>query len=164
MRTARLVTSTRRRTGTSRLPDPWPNPQSIAAQQLASLAGLSERHLRRLAEAGWLPCPARNQYPLVAAIQGLLRYYREREENFTVRDAYPSFEACAAGTGIPVELLTGQTPRLPGPARQPGPTGTIPAVVVHVRREGHHQLRPGTRRADGPSEHQAQACAAAAET
>ena len=80
-------------------------PASIAAQRLASLAGLSERHLRRLAEAAWLPCPVRNQYPLVAAIQGLLRYYREREKNFTVRDLYPSFESCAADTGIPVELL-----------------------------------------------------------
>ena len=80
-------------------------PRTIHSSQLARLADLSERHLRRLADDGWFPPPARNQYPLVAAIQGLLRYYREREENFTVRDLYSSFESCAAGAGIPVELL-----------------------------------------------------------
>ena len=72
---------------------------------MARLAGLSERHLRRHADEGWLPRPVKNQYPLVEAIQGLLRYYRERHENPTVRDVYPSFEACASDTGIPVTLL-----------------------------------------------------------
>ncbi len=32
-------------------------------------------------------------------------YYREQVENPTVRDVYPSFEACAEATGIPVALL-----------------------------------------------------------
>ena len=72
---------------------------------MARLADLSERHLRRLADDGWFPPPARNQYPLVDAIRGLLRYYREQHDNPTLRDVYPSFESCAAGTGIPLELL-----------------------------------------------------------
>ena len=43
--------------------------------------------------------------PPIEAIAGLLRHYRDQHDNPTVRDVYPSFEACAAGTGIPVTLL-----------------------------------------------------------
>jgi len=81
------------------------SPSTIAASQLARLSGLSERHLRRLAHDGWFPPPVRNQYPLLEAIRGLLRCYREQHDHPAVRDLYSSFEACAAGTGIPVGLL-----------------------------------------------------------
>ena len=80
-------------------------PGTIADTQLARLTELTERRLRQLADEGWLPKPVERRYLLVPAIQGLLRYYREQEENPTVRDIYPSFEACAADTGIPVALL-----------------------------------------------------------
>ena len=80
-------------------------PGTITDTQLARLTGLTERRLRQLANEGWLPKPTERRYPLVEAISGLLRYYREQVENPTVRDVYPSFEACAAGTGIPVALL-----------------------------------------------------------
>ncbi len=80
-------------------------PGTIADTQLARLTGLAERRLRQVAGEGWLPKPAERRYPLVEAIQVLLRYYREQVENPTVRDVYPSFEACAEVTGIPVTLL-----------------------------------------------------------
>lgn len=39
------------------------------------------------------------------AIQGLLRYYREREASRILQDSYDSLGACASATGIPVTLL-----------------------------------------------------------
>ncbi len=82
-----------------------PEPGTITASQLARLAGLSERHLRRHAADGWLPRPVKNVYPLVPAIQGLLRYYRERDRDLGVQDEYDNFTACAAATGIPIAAL-----------------------------------------------------------
>ena len=79
--------------------------RTIEAAQLASLSGLTDRYLRQLAAEGWLPRPTRNEYPLVAAIQGLLRYYRERDEKRVLQDAYDSIGACAAATGIPVTTI-----------------------------------------------------------
>jgi len=75
--------------------------RTIEAAQLASLSGLTDRYLRQLAAEGWFPRPIRNEYPLVAAIQGLLRYYRERDEKRVLQDAYDSIASCAAATGIP---------------------------------------------------------------
>jgi hypothetical protein len=40
-----------------------------------------------------------------AARQGLLRYYREREQSRVMQDAYDSIGACAAATGIPVSTI-----------------------------------------------------------
>ena len=77
----------------------------IAVAQLARLSGLTERRLRELAGEGWLPKAANGQYPLVPTIQGLLRYYREREQQRTIQDSYDSLGACAAATHIPVTTL-----------------------------------------------------------
>ena len=82
-----------------------PEPGNIPAAQLARLSGLTERRLRELAGEGWLPKSVEGQYQLVPAIQGLLRYYREREQQRTVQDSYDSIGACSAATGIPVTVL-----------------------------------------------------------
>lgn len=77
----------------------------LDALRLARLSGLTERRLRELAAEGWLPRPANGQYPLVPAIQGLLRYYREAEQRRSVQDSYDSMASCAAATGIPLTAL-----------------------------------------------------------
>jgi hypothetical protein len=77
----------------------------ITTAQLARLSGLTERRLRELASEGHLPRPVDGRYQLVAAIQGLLRYYRELENQRTLQDAYDSIGACASATGIPITVL-----------------------------------------------------------
>ena len=42
---------------------------------------------------------------LVPAIQGLLRYYQERERTSELQDEYDCFSACEAATGIPMAAL-----------------------------------------------------------
>jgi hypothetical protein len=82
-----------------------PTPGTISACQLAKLSGLSERQLRRHADDGWLPRPVKNEYLLVPAIQGILRYYRDRERTSELLDEYDCFSACEAATGIPMLAL-----------------------------------------------------------
>ena len=77
------------------------DPGTIDTAQLIRLSGLTDRRLRELAREGWLPAPDNGRYQLVAAIQGLLRYYRERDEKRTVQESYDSITSCAAATGIP---------------------------------------------------------------
>ena len=78
---------------------------TIAPAQLVRLSGLTERRLRELAAEGWFPKPVNGQYQLVPTIQGLLRYYREREQSRVMLDAYDSIGACAAATGIPLSTI-----------------------------------------------------------
>jgi hypothetical protein len=80
-------------------------PGAITVTQLARLSGLTDRRLRELAGEGWFPKPTDGRYQLVPTIQGLLRYYREREQSRIMQDAYDSIGACASATGIPVTLL-----------------------------------------------------------
>ena len=82
-----------------------PEPGTIDAPQLTRLSGLGERRLRELVEEGWLPAPERGRYPLVPAIQGLLRYYRERDEKRQLQDCYDSIGSCASATGIPLTTI-----------------------------------------------------------
>ncbi|MCP5525130.1 MAG: hypothetical protein H7A46_26700, partial [Verrucomicrobiales bacterium] len=77
----------------------------ISPTQLARLSGLSERRLRALVSEGWLPNHVKGNYPLVPAIQGLLRYYRERDQRRTIQESYDSLVSCANGTGIPMTTL-----------------------------------------------------------
>jgi hypothetical protein len=77
----------------------------IDTTQLVRLSGLTDRRLRELAREGWLPAPNNGQYPLVGAIQGLLRYYRERDEKRTVQESYDSIASCSTGTGIPTTAI-----------------------------------------------------------
>ena len=82
-----------------------PEPGTIDATQLTRLSGLGERRLRELTEEGWLPAPERGRYALVPVIQGLLRYYRERDEQRQLQDCYDSIGACASATGIPLTTI-----------------------------------------------------------
>ena len=78
---------------------------TIDAAQLIRLSGLTDRRLRELAREGWLPVPDNGRYPLVGAIQGLLRYYRERDEKRTVQESFDSIASCSTGTGIPTTAI-----------------------------------------------------------
>ena len=80
-------------------------PGTITALQLARLSGLTERHLRDLAAEGVFPKPVNGLFQLVPTIQGLLRYYREREQKRDVQDCYDSIAACASATGIPTTAI-----------------------------------------------------------
>ena len=82
-----------------------PDPGTIDTAQLIRLSGLTDRRLRELAREGWLPAPTLGQFQLVGAIQGLLRYYRERDEKRSVQDSYDSIASCAAATGIPTTAI-----------------------------------------------------------
>jgi len=50
--------------------------KTIDAEQLCTLTGLTDRHHRGLARAGWFPSPVRGQYQLTSTLQGLFKYYR----------------------------------------------------------------------------------------
>lgn len=78
---------------------------AIPIAQLARLSGLTDRRLRELASEGWFPKSVDGHYQLVPTIQGLLRFYREREQSRIMQDAYDSIGACAAATGIPVSTI-----------------------------------------------------------
>jgi len=78
---------------------------TLSITQAAHLSGLTDRRLRELANEGWFPKSAEGRYQLVPTIQGLLRYYREREQSRVIQDAYDSIGSCAAATGIPVPTL-----------------------------------------------------------
>ena len=52
-------------------------PQTISAQKLCSLTGLSDMRHRQLAKAGYFPPPVRAQYRMTPTIRGLFRYYQE---------------------------------------------------------------------------------------
>ena len=78
---------------------------TIAGPQMAKLSGLTERRLRELATEGHFPKPVDGHYQLVPTIQGLLRFYRERDQQRLMQDVYDSIGACSAGTGIPVTAI-----------------------------------------------------------
>ncbi|XOV73818.1 MAG: hypothetical protein ACFHW5_11750 [Verrucomicrobiota bacterium] len=78
---------------------------AISTTQLAKLSGLSDRRLRELASEGWFPKSSDGQYQLVSTIQGLLRYYREREQSRIILDSYDSMGSCSAATGIPITTI-----------------------------------------------------------
>ncbi len=82
-----------------------PDTSTITIANLVRLSGLTDRRLRELAGEGWFPKAVDGQYQLVPTIQGLLRYYREREQSRIMQDAYDSIGACSAATGIPVSTL-----------------------------------------------------------
>lgn len=52
-------------------------PQTISADKLCALTGLTDRRHRQLASDGWFPSPVESQYLLTPTIQGMFRYYRE---------------------------------------------------------------------------------------
>jgi len=78
---------------------------TISAAQMAKLSGLTDRRLRELAAEGWFPKVKDGHFELVPTIQGLLRYYRERDQQRILMDSYDSIASCASGTGIPVTAI-----------------------------------------------------------
>ena len=51
--------------------------QTISASQLREITGLTDRRHNQLVHQGFLPAAKRGVYPLVPALQGLIRFYRE---------------------------------------------------------------------------------------
>jgi len=54
--------------------------QTISAEKLCALSGLTDRRHRQIAKLGYFPPPIKSQYQLTATLQGLLKYYRELGE------------------------------------------------------------------------------------
>ena len=77
---------------------------------MAKLSGLTDRRLRELAAEGWFPKAKEGSYQLVPTIQGLLRYYRERDQQRIFQDSYDSIGSCASGTGVPLTVIIPATP------------------------------------------------------
>ncbi|NBR87398.1 MAG: hypothetical protein EBT61_18160 [Verrucomicrobia bacterium] len=53
---------------------------TIHADKLCALTGLTDRRHRQLAKAGYFPPPDKSEYQLAATIKGLFQYYREQKE------------------------------------------------------------------------------------
>jgi hypothetical protein len=104
----------------------------ISAEQLARLTGLSERRLRQLAQFGAIPRPNRHRYPLADTLRGIFRYYRQREEDATLQDEYPSFQACSVGARIPIAVLK-RAKHLGCPALQGGRVRMLPFLYWYFR-------------------------------
>jgi len=51
--------------------------QTISAEKLCALTGLTDRRHRQLATQGFFPPPIKSEYQMASAIRGLFRYYRE---------------------------------------------------------------------------------------
>ena len=61
--------------------------QTITAEKLCALTGLTDRRHRQLAKEGYFPPPIKSQYQLTPTLVGMFRYYREtREARDTLRD------------------------------------------------------------------------------
>lgn len=61
--------------------------QTITAEKLCALTGLTDRRHRQLAKDGYFPQPAKGQYQLTPTLVGMFRYYREtREARDALRD------------------------------------------------------------------------------
>lgn len=65
--------------------------QTISAENLCALTGLTDRRHRQLASQGFFPPPIQGQYQLTATIKGVLRFYRElhqkRDKTMAVKRA-----------------------------------------------------------------------------
>jgi len=51
--------------------------QTIDAEKLCALTGVTDRRHRQIAKDGYFPPPLNGQYQFAATLQGLFRYYRE---------------------------------------------------------------------------------------
>ena len=54
---------------------------TIHADKLCALTGLTDRRHRQLAKAGYFPPPSMSEYQLAPTIKGMFRYYREGNAN-----------------------------------------------------------------------------------
>lgn len=55
-------------------------PQTISAEELCSLTGLSTRRHQQLAQQGYFPHAVESQYQFAATIQGIFKFYREHNQ------------------------------------------------------------------------------------
>lgn len=62
-------------------------PQTITAEKLCALTGLTDRRHRQLATEGWFPAPIESAYLLTPTINGLFRYYRESNQRTKLKTA-----------------------------------------------------------------------------
>jgi hypothetical protein len=61
--------------------------QTITAEKLCALTGLTDRRHRQLAKDGYFPPPVKGQYQVGPTLAGMFRYYREtREARDALRD------------------------------------------------------------------------------
>ena len=54
---------------------------TIHADKLCALTGLTDRRHRQLAKAGYFPPPSMSEYQLAPTIKGMFRYYRDGSAN-----------------------------------------------------------------------------------
>jgi hypothetical protein len=52
--------------------------QTLSAERLCTLTGLTDRRHRQLAAEGYFPAPIKGQYQLTPTIQGMFRYFRDQ--------------------------------------------------------------------------------------
>ena len=62
--------------------------QTISAEKLCALTGLTDRRHRQIASDGYFPPPIKSEYQLSATLQGLFRHFRElsKKRNSTTED------------------------------------------------------------------------------
>ncbi len=54
--------------------------ETIHADKLCALTGLTDRRHRQLAKAGYFPPPVMSEYQLAPTIKGMFQYYREQKD------------------------------------------------------------------------------------
>jgi hypothetical protein len=65
--------------------------QTLSAEDLCKLTGLTDRRHRQLAQEGYFPHPVKSMYLLTPTIRGIFKYYREhnqqtREKIYNTKD------------------------------------------------------------------------------
>lgn len=60
-----------------------PDPQTIDADKLCALTGLTDRRHRQIADQGFFPPPTKGKYQLTPTIAGMFKYYREAYQRAT---------------------------------------------------------------------------------
>lgn len=60
-----------------------PDSNTISAEKLCLLTGLTDRRHRQLAAQGFFPSPIRGEYQLVPTLQGMFKFYRGAHESKT---------------------------------------------------------------------------------
>lgn len=78
---------------------------TIHADKLCALTGLTDKRHRQLAKAGYFPPPKAELYNLSQTIRGLFKFYSEQESAALELPEYGSMQACAGATKIPLQLI-----------------------------------------------------------
>ncbi|HTB47000.1 MAG TPA: hypothetical protein VK741_25510 [Acetobacteraceae bacterium] len=95
-------------------------PLIVSAPIMARIVGLTERRLLQLAAEG-MPKAGRQGYPVAAAVQWIIAYWRKRAEQTPLNDARRrKVEADASTAEIELALLRGDVARVSTMARSHG--------------------------------------------